>query len=38
VLGGQLTPGVILRIALQFAIPFCVSNYGVLAATRRPQR
>jgi hypothetical protein len=32
---GQLTLATWLRIALQFAIPFCVSNYGILTATRR---
>jgi hypothetical protein len=31
---GQLSASVWLRIALQFAIPFCVANYGILAATR----
>ena len=27
-----------LKVALTYLVPFCVSNYGVLVATRRPTR
>lgn len=27
-----------LKVALTYVVPFCVSNYGLLIATRRPSR
>jgi len=35
VLSGRATPFVWLKIGLTFVVPFCVSNYGILLATRR---
>lgn len=35
VLGGKLDAGVWLRTGLTYLVPFCVSNYGILVATRR---
>lgn len=35
VLKGGLTVTVALKIGLTYLVPFCVSNYGVLVATRR---
>lgn len=34
VLAGQATLAVVLKAALSYVVPFCVSNYGVFAATR----
>ena len=36
VLANQMTIAVALKGALTYLVPFCVSNYGILAATRRP--
>ena len=35
VLRGGADAGVAIKIALTYCVPFCVSNYGVLVATRR---
>ena len=35
VLRGRATPAVWIKGALTFLVPFCVSNIGVLVATRR---
>jgi hypothetical protein len=35
VLSGRATPFVWLKVALTFFVPFCVSNYGILVASRR---
>ena len=35
VLSGKATTGVYVKGALTFLVPFCVSNYGILVATRR---
>lgn len=35
VLAHHATPVVYLKSALTFLVPFCVSNYGILVATRR---
>jgi hypothetical protein len=35
VLSGHATGLVWLKVALTFLVPFCVSNYGILVATRR---
>ena len=35
VLSGKATPVVWFKIGLTFLVPFCVSNYGVLVATKR---
>lgn len=37
VLSGKATTGVYVKGALTFLVPFCVSNYGILVATRRPR-
>jgi hypothetical protein len=34
VLAGQVTLVVVLKAAMGYVVPFCVSNYGVLAASR----
>ena len=36
VLSGRADPTVWLKIALTYFVPFCVANYGLLTATRRP--
>lgn len=36
ILAGQLTVAVALKSALTYLVPFCTSNYGILAASRRP--
>jgi hypothetical protein len=36
VLAGQVTITVALKAALTYLVPFCTSNYGILAASRRP--
>jgi len=38
VIGGHATTSTWVKGALTFLVPFCVSNYGVLIATRRPDR
>ena len=38
VLAGKATPGVWLKTALTYLVPFCVSNWWILVATRRPRR
>lgn len=38
VLRGQATPTVWIKSGLTFLVPFCVSNLGVLVATRRRDR
>jgi hypothetical protein len=35
-LAGQVTVAVALKTALTYLVPFCTSNYGILAASRRP--
>jgi hypothetical protein len=35
VLAGQVTSAVVLKAALTYLVPFCTSNYGILAASRR---
>jgi hypothetical protein len=35
-LAGQVTVAVALKAALTYLVPFCTSNYGILAASRRP--
>lgn len=37
VAGGDATLATWLRVAANFVVPFCVSNAGILTATRRPQ-
>lgn len=37
VLDGKATAGTWLRVTLTYLVPFCVSNYGVLVATRRKE-
>jgi hypothetical protein len=36
ILAGQVTVVVALKTALTYLVPFCTSNYGILAASRRP--
>jgi hypothetical protein len=38
VLRGQATALTCLKAALTYLVPFCVSNYGILVATRKPGR
>jgi len=38
VLAGRATLGVWLKSGLTYLVPFCVSNWGILVATRRSQR
>jgi hypothetical protein len=38
VLAGRATAGVWVKVALTYLVPFCVSNWGVLVATRRARR
>jgi len=35
ILAGQADAGVWLRAAMTYIVPFCVSNYSILTATRR---
>jgi hypothetical protein len=35
VLDGGATAGVWLKVAVTYLVPFCVSNWGILVATRR---
>jgi hypothetical protein len=35
-LAGQVTIVVAVKAALTYLVPFCTSNYGILAASRRP--
>jgi hypothetical protein len=35
VLAGQVTSALVLKAALTYLVPFCTSNYGILAASRR---
>ena len=37
VLSGRATPFVWFKVALSYMVPFCVSNYGILVATWRPE-
>lgn len=36
VIGGDATVTTWVKVGLTYLVPFCVSNYGVLVATRRP--
>ena len=36
VLRGNATPLVWVKVAMTFVVPFCVSNFGLLVASRRP--
>jgi hypothetical protein len=38
VVSGRASMGVWLKIGLTYLVPFCVSNWGILVATRRPAR
>jgi hypothetical protein len=38
VLSGNATPVVWIKVAVTYLVPFCVANYGILVATRRPAR
>lgn len=38
VLAGRATTAVWLKGGLTYLVPFCVSNCGILVATRRPRR
>ncbi len=38
VLSGKATVGTWIKAATTYLVPFCVANYGVLTATRRPHR
>lgn len=33
---GHVGAGLVLKMLLTYAVPFCVANYGILMATRRP--
>lgn len=35
VLTGKATAGLWIKVALTYLVPFCVSNWGILVATRR---
>jgi len=37
VLRGRATVGTYVKGALTYLVPFCVSNYGILVATRRTE-
>ena len=37
VLSGDATPVIWLKVALTYLTPFCMSNFGILTATRRPR-
>lgn len=36
VVGGEATAATWVKVALTYVVPFCVANYGILVATRRP--
>ncbi len=36
VISGRATPVVWLKVALTYLVPFCVSNYGIVVASHRP--
>ncbi len=36
VLTGEANAGVWLKVLLTYLVPFCVANWGILVATRRP--
>jgi len=36
ILAGSADAGVWARVVMTYAVPFCVSNYSILVATRRP--
>ncbi len=38
VLAGRATLGLWLKAGLTYLVPFCVSNWGILVATRRSQK
>ena len=38
VLSGHATPLVWIKVAVTYLVPFCVANFGILVATRRPTR
>lgn len=38
VLAGRATLGVWLKVGLTYLVPFCVSNWGILVATRNKRR
>lgn len=38
VLQGHIGPGLLVKALLNYVVPFLVSNYGLLAATRRHSR
>lgn len=38
VLSGRAGAGTCAKVALTYLVPFCVSNYGILIATRRPRQ
>lgn len=38
VLSGRADAGTYLKAALTYLVPFCVSNYGILIATRRSRQ
>jgi hypothetical protein len=38
ILAGKATLAVWLKAGLTYLVPFCVSNWGILVATRRPRR
>lgn len=35
VLAGKATTGLWIKVGLTYLVPFCVSNWGILVATRR---
>jgi hypothetical protein len=37
VLSGEATVVIWLKVALTYLTPFCMSNFGILTATRRPR-
>ena len=38
VVAGRATLGVWLKVGLTYLVPFCVSNWGILVATRRSKK
>jgi hypothetical protein len=38
VLAGRATLAVWLKAGLTYLVPFCVANWGILVASRRPRR
>ncbi|MGH2689060.1 MAG: nitrate/nitrite transporter NrtS [Actinomycetota bacterium] len=38
VVAGRATPAVWIKAGLTYLVPFCVSNWGILVATRRRPR